>query len=65
MLKNAVLAETAATYILMYYNAASWVFTAVRRFQYGILIIWIKADTRNFSQKYQQFFLLDTISFQQ
>ena len=31
----------------------------------GIFIMSIKADTRNFSNKYQQFFLLDTIFFEQ
>ena len=31
----------------------------------GIFIISIKADTRNFSKKYQQFFLLDAIFFEQ
>ena len=32
---------------------------------FGIFIISIKADTRNFSKKYQQLFLLDAIFFEQ
>ena len=58
MLKKKVLAEIAATYILMYYNATSWALASCC----ALLPI---AGTRIFSQKYQEIFLLAAILFEQ
>ena len=41
------------------------VFCGFNKQIYGFFIITIKADTRNFSKKYRQIFLLDAIFFEQ